>query len=93
MYKIPHSPLLAILAHSLILSFLLVCWVEVLLQRHAKLFPQGFELLQILVVLSLVLNLGLDSYILVLVTVTSADGTRESGVCVKWDGDWMASEL
>lgn len=35
--------------------------VQVLLQRHAKLLAQGLELLEVLVVLPLVLNLGLDA--------------------------------
>lgn len=41
---------------------LLLLGVEVLLQRDAELFPQRLELRQILVVLGLVLDLGLDTY-------------------------------
>lgn len=40
---------------------LLLLGVEVLLQRHTELFPQGLELLQVLLVLALVLDLGLDA--------------------------------
>lgn len=36
--------------------------VHVLLQRDAELFAQGLELLEILVVLGLALDLGLDAY-------------------------------
>lgn len=48
---------------SLSLVSLFGLGVEVLLQRHAELLAQSLELLEILGVLSLVLDLGLDTYI------------------------------
>lgn len=41
---------------------LLLLGVELLLQRNAKLFPQGLELLEVLLILALVLDLGLDTW-------------------------------
>ena len=41
---------------------LLLLRVEVLLQWHTELFSEGLELLKILLVLTLVLDLGLDAY-------------------------------
>lgn len=41
---------------------LLLLGVEVLLQGDTELFPQRLELVEILVVLGFVLDLGLDTY-------------------------------
>jgi hypothetical protein len=40
---------------------LLLLGVKLLLQRHAKLFAEGLELLKVLLILALVLNLGLNT--------------------------------
>lgn len=40
---------------------LLLLGVQLLLQRHTELFPEGLELLEVLLVLALVLDLGLDT--------------------------------
>lgn len=41
---------------------LLLLGEELLLQGHTKLFTKGLELLEVLLVLALVLDLGLDTY-------------------------------
>lgn len=43
------------------LNLVLLLGVDVLLERDAELFPQGLELLEVLLVLALVLDLGLDA--------------------------------
>jgi hypothetical protein len=43
--------------------------VQILLEHNAQLLPQGLELLEILLVLALVLNLSLDAYSRISVSV------------------------
>lgn len=56
-------------------SRLFLLGVQILFQGHTKLFPQRLKLLQILFVLSLVLNLGLD---------TCCDPCQQSTLCLNF---------
>lgn len=47
--------------YAISLVLLLDLWVQVLLQLDAELLAQGLELLEVLLVLLLVLDLGLDA--------------------------------
>ena len=50
---------------------------ELLLEHHAELFPDALQLLEVLVVLALVLDLGVDACVVVLVCAPGYD----RGVC------------
>lgn len=50
---------------TVVVGRLCVLGVQLLLEDDAELFPQGLQLLQVLLVLALVLDLGLDACSLV----------------------------
>ena len=52
---------------------------ELLLEHHAELFPDALQLLEVLVVLTLVLDLGVDACVAMLVYAPGCDRSVATG--------------